>query len=78
VSSPYTRHYATGFGYYLRAADGRRTRTYTTLAAAGRALARGELFSDEDYARARFWPTPGNPRPGEFQATPGRARRRAA
>ena len=72
-----TRHYAEGRGYYLRLADGRRTRTYTTLQAAQRAAARGEVFTDEDYAACRFWPTPGNPRPGEFQPA-GRRTRKAA
>ena len=37
-------------GYYVRAADGRRTRIYINLEAARRAEARGELYTDEEYA----------------------------
>lgn len=59
------RFWSTAYsGYYLRAADGRRTRVYTTLEAAGRALDRGELFTNAEYEAGAFWPTPGNPTPG--------------
>lgn len=51
-------------GFALRCADGRRTRVYVSPEAALRAVARGEVFSDADYAAGRFWPTPGNPTPG--------------
>lgn len=55
---------STDGGFYLRLADGRRTRVYAYLPACYRAVARGELFSDAEYAAGEFWPTPGNPTPG--------------
>lgn len=36
-------------GHYLRNAAGLRTRLYVTLEAAERALARGEIYTDDDY-----------------------------
>lgn len=37
-------------GHHLRTPDGRRTRIYTTLEAAQKAAARGELYTDAEYA----------------------------
>lgn len=68
---------AVGGCFYLRLPDGRRTRLYIALDAAERAAARGETFTDDEYERGAFWPTPGNPRPGAFSA-PGKRTRRAA
>lgn len=71
-----TRH-SVGGCFYLRLADGRRTRLYISLDACYRAMERGETFTDAEYAAGQFWPTPGNPRPGGI-AAPGRRTRRAA
>ena len=72
------RRMAVGGCFYLRLPDVRRTRLYIALDAARRAMERGEVFTDEEYARGAFWPTPGNPRPGGLQAAGRRTRKEAA
>ena len=54
---------AVGGSFYLRElATGKRTRLYINLEACGRAVARGELYSDAEYAAIVTLPAAAAPR----------------
>jgi hypothetical protein len=57
TTEPAYRRFRKDGSFWLRLADGRRTRCYISLDACHRAVDRGELYTDAEYATLTTLPT---------------------